>query len=213
MMHCPTTIQLRAGRLVVVKQRVASQRVATETEARWLAAARHPGVVPLRRVSPATGVLETSHVGLATLRTRPTTPAMAAFILASVGRILADLHGQGLIHGNLAPEHVILTGPHQVIPILCSPRGANHDPRLDVIALSQLAQTLATQHSLARSATAHWRRPHRLWPAVIDEVATTEGLTAQQASRLFDQLGSARWPNRRAGRYRSGRRRGRELRR
>jgi tRNA A-37 threonylcarbamoyl transferase component Bud32 len=148
-----TTLALVGGAVVVVKQRaplelqtgspaggeaVARARLHTEAEGRWLAAARHHGVVRLRLASAERCRLETRHAGLATLRTLDLRPPATAAVLAAAATVLADLHSRGLVHGNLTPDHIIV-GRGIARPVLCSPSGTATDPAADVAGLAAVA--------------------------------------------------------------------------
>ena len=135
--HTSTSIRLLGGDPVVLKRRVPAgavepgasdpvppgpdERRRTEDEARWLYAAHHPGVVRLRRLSIDHAVLITDFAATATLQTCRHQPAAMAAVLAAVAATLGDLRARGLVHGNLDPTHVLLTGPGAISPVLCSP--------------------------------------------------------------------------------------------
>ena len=164
-----TTTARSRGRVVVIKQRQpidrwlvpdleavaqAQARAQTQAEAAWLAEARHPGVVALRRVGTAGAWLETDLCGVHSLRTvaglGPLTVPAVAGALAAVAHTLVDLHRRGLTHGNLALEHLIVPDRHHLgQPILCSPAseadGHEGAPGDDLIGLAAVAEALGPQ--------------------------------------------------------------------
>jgi len=89
-------------------------------EAAQLDAARHPGVVELVGVdgSGVGSMLLTAHLEGPTLATVGPLPLEeAAGLLAALATTLADLHELGLVHGAVAPEHVIVGAGGR--PVLC----------------------------------------------------------------------------------------------
>ena len=173
-----------AGRRVVAKVAGnAEEADRLQREARQLEVARHPGVVELVGADGhgAGSILLTAHVDGPTLATVGRLPLEeTAGLLAALATTLADLHDLGLVHGAVAPEHVVI-GPGGR-PVLCSlgygggagdPVGAvpalpgpftdparaeAHvlSPAFDVFALGALARFLAPDppagHVLARVA-------------------------------------------------------------
>jgi hypothetical protein len=115
-------VEDRGGHTVVVKAaRTPAQRSALQVEADLLAAFTHPGCIEL--IGHETGddqdQLVSMHAGSVTLADhRPASLGVAAGLLASVAGIVDDLHRGGHIHGNLAPDHVILGQSRH--PVLCS---------------------------------------------------------------------------------------------
>ena len=151
-----TTPVLRRGELLVSKQRVPLREplgpalealahrqgeATTAAEARWLLQARNPGVVAVRRVEPANGLLLTAHAGHASLASADLPPAAVARVLADVAATLADLHRLGLGHGAVTAEHIVLAPyPPGERPrgILCAPRAETGRPDDDLRALHEL---------------------------------------------------------------------------
>jgi hypothetical protein len=91
-----------------------------EWEASQLEAARHPGVVDLVGVDGhgIGAILLTAHVEGPVLGQVGRLPLdESAGLLAALASTLADLHGLGLVHGAVAPEHVVV-GPGGR-PVLC----------------------------------------------------------------------------------------------
>ena len=192
-----TSLQLIGSRLIVVKRRMAidawlapetlaqvtiEAQQATEIEARWLAAARHPGVVRLVRVSTVNSRLETELAGSATLRTLPLGFSQLALVLRSVAATLVDLHGLGLVHANLTLDHVVISHGTAVGPSLCSPAitRADVEPIDDVAALAALVEQAG--------ATVGIRHP--AWSETAEALhQTTEATTAL---RLLDRLSHVR---------------------
>ena len=109
------------GRRVVAKVAGNAEEAARLTvEAAQLQAARHPGVVELVGVDGhgVGSILLTAQVEGPTLaQTGPLPLEETAGLLAALATTLADLHDLGLVHGAVAPEHVIV-GPGGR-PVLC----------------------------------------------------------------------------------------------
>lgn len=159
-----TTARLRRGVLLVAKHRrpiagplgptllaVAEEQAqaATVGEARWLIAARDPAVVAVRRVEPHRASLWTAHGATASLASTTLEPPALAHVLAQLADAAARLHRQGLVHGALVAEHVLLrpVGPG-LRPVLCSPAAGRVgepplEPADDVAALADLVATQA----------------------------------------------------------------------
>jgi hypothetical protein len=158
-----TTVTLRGPLPVVLKVRRpidrwqvaelenaawAEARWFTDLEAHWLATARHPGVVRLRRVWTEQATLETELGGPATLRTAVLTPGAILGTLAAVATTLAAVHQRGLVHANVAPEHVIVDPARPDEPLLCSPApwasetGHHPEPGDDLDGLVAMADAL-----------------------------------------------------------------------
>jgi hypothetical protein len=154
-----------------------------EREAALLDAARHPGVVEVVGVDGhgVGAILLTAHVEGPTLAQLGRLPVEeGAGLLAALASTLADLHELGLVHGAVAPEHVIVgpggrpvlcglayggregdpLGPAPALPrAFCDPARADAEtltPAFDVFALGALAGVLAPDpppgHVLARLA-------------------------------------------------------------
>jgi hypothetical protein len=199
-----TTVEVVGANLIVAKRRVSidrwhvdalaarardEARALTEQEGRWLAAARHRGVIQLRRVQGGAARLETDFATGSSLRTVRLTWAQVATALESVANTLAELHQGGLVHANLAPEHVIV-GPEGRHPRLCSPRpwAAERGP----------AEDLAELASMADSFGAAGHRPS-MWTTAVESLASCTDLAA--AADLFASLARPRSPRlRRQGR-------------
>jgi hypothetical protein len=86
-------------------------------EGRLLERARHPGVVELVEYGgePSPRLVTRRATGATLADGAPQTVEAIAGVAASLAATLADLHDMGLVHGALAPEHVLLT-PR---PVLC----------------------------------------------------------------------------------------------
>ncbi|MEZ5228662.1 MAG: hypothetical protein R2710_18935 [Acidimicrobiales bacterium] len=103
------------------------------------------GVVPLVGIEstpgmPATAVtIITERVPGETLRTTWLAPTGVASALVLVADFLADLHGHGIVHGNLSADHIILDADG---PKLCSPHGAVTDPDADSIGLGHCLRSM-----------------------------------------------------------------------
>src|SRR4051794_39243788 len=111
-----------AGRRVMAKVAGNAEEAARLVrEADQLEAARHPGVVELVGVDGhgVGAILLTAHVeGPALAQVGRLPLEEGAGLLAALASTVADLHELGLVHGAVAPEHVIV-GPGGR-PVLCS---------------------------------------------------------------------------------------------
>ena len=150
-------------------------------EAAALDAAAGAGCVELRDlVEEADGGarLVTAWVGGGSLATAlPPGPARARALATGLARSLAELHGRGVVHGAVAPEHVLLEGDR---PVLCGLGGARlpgdasgPSPDDDVVALLALVDALVGD--------AHGALPDRLRAVVA---AGSGGGAAAVADRL-----------------------------
>ncbi len=114
------------------------------------AAARHPGVVELVGLegSVERPVLVTVVVDGPTLAApMPLTVEEVAGVVGAVAATLADLHQLGIVHGAVAPEHVLLAPDGR--PVLCGFGSAGRvgdelHPAADVAALGRLLRRLAS---------------------------------------------------------------------
>ena len=191
-----TTLQLHRGHPVVVKRRWSPDlgppgsgtrrpitvvddraRSAIEAEAVWLAAARRPGVVRLRRVSTAGQWLETAQAGLHTLRTAPLSAPVAAGVVAVVGELVAGLHRSDLVHGAVGIDHVVVAGSRLDRPTLCSPATTESPgPATDVAGLTTMVEALAGR----------WPRRRHQWDEAAAELHRLDD--AVRAARVLDRL-------------------------
>lgn len=190
-----TTLTLTAGSVVVTKIRVPIDsfgspqlheevvdraRRATLDEASWLARARHPGVVRLHHVAPVERRLETVLAGRASLRTVSLSASQARMAILDLASTLADLHARGLVHGRLAPEHVIVDGRRPGHVVLCSPSGTENDPTIDLQALVGIAEHLNS--GFARSVPG--------WSEAIDDLrARGSTIESPDVVTVFDGPG------------------------
>ena len=157
----------------VAKTPLSNDRADRAAEADWLRRAARPGVVPLVATPPGSGGPEdhdpaasiiTRHVGSRTLRTARLDPAEACQALVEVAELLVELHRDGLVHGKLTPDHVIL-GAERVW--LCSPDGTVDDPTSDIEGLARC------MHDVRRQWEEAGRRPPDAaeWTAVAERFA------------------------------------------
>ena len=124
-MSQPPTVQAGRRRRAA---RHAGEASLIAREAEVLEAARHPGVVELIGVdgSGALPALVTLQVAGPTLGAEPPVSVEeVAGVLAAVASTLADLHSLGVVHGALAPDHVLLSPGGR--PVLC---GFGHGGRI-----------------------------------------------------------------------------------
>lgn len=189
-----TTLTMAGTSLSVMKRRIpmpdlGSQELvleamrrakrATIDEARWLASVRHPGVVQLRRVVPEDHCLETRYAGRTTLRSTPLSPSQAAHVLRDVAMIVSELHAQGLVHGRLGLDHVIITQPPPAA-VLCSPNGTIAEPADDVKDMISLAEDV--HRSLDACS--------RAWSETVSELrAQGSAIRARDVVDAFENLG------------------------
>ncbi len=108
-------VAMHGGRLVVVKQATAGACAARlRHEAACLARVDHPGVVELvsaEDLDDGGAVVRTAFVGGGTLAERPPHGpdlARTAEVAASMAATLADLHHQGITHGRVTADHVLV---------------------------------------------------------------------------------------------------------
>src|SRR5205085_10284132 len=124
--------------------KTSSDGVRLRAEAEVLATARHPGVVELVGLEGSTDrpVLVTKLVAGPSLAAPiPMTAEEIAGVLGAVAATVADLHGMGIVHRALGPEHVLLGSDGH--PVLCGFGAAGQvgdddvHPSTDVAALGR----------------------------------------------------------------------------
>jgi hypothetical protein len=108
------------GRKVVVKRAEAPAEAARlRREADLLDVATHPGLVEVIAFDDgATTTMRTAFVGPSLASEPPQDVEEIAGVLAAVASTVADLHSLGLVHGAVAPEHVLLDDDGRAV--LCS---------------------------------------------------------------------------------------------
>jgi hypothetical protein len=116
-------------------------------EAAALRRGAHPNVVRLASFLDTTDrtELHLEHAGDHTLVTTapPDGPAAVAFA-ASLAATVADLHGLGVVHGRLTPDHVVVAPGGR--PVLCGLSEAQlGDTTSDIRALATLLEVLASE--------------------------------------------------------------------
>lgn len=193
-----TTSILAGGALSVVKRRLPLRcprspelelrareqaEQATIDEATWLAEARHRTVVRLTRVAPATCSLETAYAGRISLRTAQLSARDAASALQSVAVTVGELHDRGLIHGQLAPDHVIVDTHPPGQLVLCSPRPGADDPTIDTSGMVRLADQLRLRLAPRSPAWAS---------ALADLQERTQPIDIAELVEVFGELGRSR---------------------
>ncbi|MDQ6726553.1 MAG: hypothetical protein M3066_10370 [Actinomycetota bacterium] len=204
-----------SGRRVVAKVATTAEEAARlENEAALLEAGRHPGVVELVGIEGhgVGSVLLTAHVEGATLAAAGRLPLEEATgLIAALASTLGDLHDLGLVHGAVAPEHVVI-GPTGG-PVLCSlgyggrigeptrsapgvppeftdparPDAGHLEPAVDVFALGALARTLVPAPPSGHALDAVARRATSPQPSARPTARAV-------AESLHEQVPTARLP-------------------
>ncbi len=109
------------GRRLAVKRAEDGQDAARlRREADLLDAATHPGLIEVvELVDGSEAVLSTMHLdGGSFGKDRAFDIEEIGGAVAAVASTVADLHGMGLVHGAIAPDHVLLDADGR--PVLCS---------------------------------------------------------------------------------------------
>jgi hypothetical protein len=134
----------------VAKVKLPNDRRDRAAEAAWLARAARPGIVPLVTIDepPPTEpfTIVTEHVGSRTLRTARLGPLEAWRVIVDVAELMGELHRDGLVHGKLTADHVII-GAERVW--LCSPDGSCEDPGEDLDGLARCMGDLQHQWEIS----------------------------------------------------------------
>ncbi|MFW2382744.1 MAG: hypothetical protein ACN4GZ_13365 [Acidimicrobiales bacterium] len=129
----------------------AEHRAAMERERDWLRAASGiPGIVQL--VEDPDKIV-TQFAGSRTLRSHCPDPYQSARALADVAETIGHLHARGLVHGSVAPEHVILTTDGAAV--LCSPNTSDQ-PVDDLVALGLCLEFATEQWSSPPDSITRW---------------------------------------------------------
>lgn len=129
----------RTSPSLVVRKHV-DDHVHLTHQVRWLTRARGPGVVRLHEVGSEEGHYSTHFGGPLTLAAA-TGPDGTLPILADVWRTLERIHRFGLVHGAIAPDHVVLGSQG---PLLLSPGGPEAvDRRTDIACFGRMVTALA----------------------------------------------------------------------
>lgn len=133
-------LMLWRERVVVRKDfpATAEGRNRNDGQRRWLHEARDHPVVRIEDSAPFGSSICTNFAGSATaLGPRP--PVEAVVLLSAVASCLGRLHRCGLVHGNIAGDHIVVNGP---MFALCSPNGKSDDPSEDVVAFGPMMDRL-----------------------------------------------------------------------
>lgn len=209
------------GRALTVKRADSRDEAARlRREADLLDVATHPGLVELvALVDDPEVALSTGHLeGGSLAEGRPLEVEELAGAVAAVAATLADLHELGLVHGAVAPEHVLLDGDGR--PVLCSlgygglagerrptppavdaafvDRSAELqadmlDTSLDVYAVGALLTSLlATANGRARGGAADALR--RIADRCMSPARADRPSARQLADQIHDQVPGARLP-------------------
>jgi hypothetical protein len=140
------SVEVEAGVAVVRQTADAVDAGRLRRRAEGLTATAGPGVVPVVR-SGATDhggwELVTVHAGLPLDAARLEGPAALASIGARVAATLARLHDQGLAHGRLEVEHIVVS--RDGAPLLCGIDPGDADPADDVAALGRALGLVAAE--------------------------------------------------------------------
>jgi len=191
----PTITTDGRGRTIVVKAGVGDLVERRRQEAEFLRRARHPGVVELLGVHETDERIELhlAHVPGPTLSTHPPLPTpRLARIGSALAATLADLHGLGVVHGNICADHVLVTSTDRVVICGLSDAascGADDGlpPSCDTVELGRLLK-----REIERSIAADVARPSdRLVVALssaADAAADPDG--GMTADDLAEQLAS-----------------------
>ncbi len=110
--------ETRHGRPVVCRSAEGPAAARLATAAEFLRSAAHPDLVELvalEEPAAAPVVLVTAAVEGPRLDEAPATAAEVAPVVAALASTLADLHDLGLVHGSVAPEHVLVAGGRAVL--------------------------------------------------------------------------------------------------
>ncbi len=110
--------------------------------------AAHPGVVELIDLELDPPVVRTRFVSGTTAHDLADAddPSTVASLLTALASTLADLHGRGVVHGRLTPDHVVVTPDGAPVLVGWRPHDADDPPPLptdDVAAFGELVRTLA----------------------------------------------------------------------
>lgn len=136
-------VSRRGDRLIAVKAADPGNDARIRREAEILSALDHPGVVTvIGQVDGDRTELHTAYVGTDTwARTPPSSPEALREGFAALADTMADLHAQGIAHGAISADHVLVGRDHR--PVLCGfADAATLDPALERRDLDLLADLL-----------------------------------------------------------------------
>lgn len=167
--------------LVVSKVQLTNDRGDRRAESAWLEQAARPGIVRLVSTSNEPFTIVTEHAGAKTLRTGNLDPDAALAVLTDVTNTLAGLHRDGLVHGKLTVDHIVLGSDRTW---LCSPDGHAANPSHDLDALARIMQELAHQWDESGNRTP-WRDQ---WNEIADRLERGED-PSRSAKRALQALG------------------------
>lgn len=196
----PTTtsrLTLRDGVPVLEKRRPDSERELATYERCWLTVtARHPTPPlvpgPVEGDDGATLVI-TRYLGPHTLASSPPSTIQLPLLMSSLCRLVASLHRDRIVHGNLSADHVLSLRradglPH---PVLCSPRPSD-DRRADLVGLAGVARQLQELGSLVElgepAGKSAIREPSERWLDLVDQLDQDRMLSAERAAKAFERL-------------------------
>lgn len=166
--------------VVVSKVQLTNDRGDRHAEAEWLERAARPGIVRLVSTSSEPFTIVTEHAGAPTLRTARLDPDDALAVLIDVTTTLVELHSDGLVHGKLTVDHIVL-GPDRTW--LCSPDGHAEHPSADLDGLARIMHELANQWDES-GARIMWRDQ---WNEIADRLERAED-PSRSANRTLQAL-------------------------
>ncbi len=169
-----------ADHIRVSKVKLTNDRGDREAEAAWLERAERPGIVRLVSISDEPFTIVTEHAGSRTLRTAGLEPEAGLEILTSVTSTLTELHRDGLVHGKLTVDHIILGADRAW---LCSPDGNASDASLDLDGLARCMRELSRQWDTSGTRV-EWRDK---WDHIADRLERAED-SSRSATRTLHAL-------------------------
>lgn len=189
-----TALAVHRGRLVVRKSRDGSGETGWvsaaglerhRAEVAWLASARAHPVVRLRAVHPDRPSFVTDYAGTATLWTVGRSPLAAADVVGELCRIVGDLQRDGLIHGNLSCDHVLVRDRRVT---LCSPA----TDRSTLVPDGRGLRTVIDQ--LVRLWRAGDQPPHTIerWQELAEQLDDDRHINSDRLRALIDDAAAPR---------------------
>ncbi len=212
MVEILVTTDGRTAPSLIVRKHL-DDHVHLEHQVRWLTRAQGSGVVRLYEVGSEAGHYSSHFGGPLTLAAAATAPGATLAILADVWDTLERLHRVGLVHGAIAPDHVVLGREG---PLLLSP-GCREavDRRTDIASFGRMVTGLAEVWSTDAAADTpiieHWKAVGRQVAALGDTAGLSGGdrlISGAEVRRLLAELGPTRRRDHRFAARRLRKRRG-----